>query len=63
MDYRKIGLKDLNRFADKFEDYTLGEVIYAVTRMTGAKKMSELLDLSDEDISTSINQALYKELE
>lgn len=63
MDYRKIGLKDLSKFADKFEDYTLGEVIYAVTRMTGAKKISELLSLSDEEISTSINQALYKESE
>jgi hypothetical protein len=63
MNHKKIGLRDQQKFVDNFENYSLGEVYYAILRSTGAKKISDLLLLTDEEIATSINQAIYKESE
>lgn len=59
MNYKAIGLSVLNDYADGQEDYTLGELLYSFLRkpVSGIDKVSQLRDLTDEEVYTMIEKA------
>lgn len=61
MNYRNEGIREIQGFAKQYPDYTLGEVLYASLRLTGAKKIQDLLEKTDEEIFTAINKAIEVE--
>lgn len=63
MNFKNNALRELQNFTKEFPDYTMGEVLYSFLRLTGAKKISDILELSDEEIFSSIEQATYQEKE
>jgi len=56
MNYKNTGLSELKSFATEFEDYSLGQILLAVTnRQTKGVSLREWLrDVSDEDLYTAI---------
>lgn len=63
MNYKNNALRDLQSFAKEFPEYSLGELLYSVLRLTGAKKVSDLVTLSDEDIFSAIEKTIVDEKE
>ena len=63
MNFKNNALRELPNFSKEFPDYSLGEIIYSVVRLTGAKKISDLLLISDEDIFSAIEKAKLQEKE
>ena len=63
MNYKNNALRDLQNFAKEFPEYSLGELLYSVLRLTGAKKISDLVTLSDEDIFSAIEKTIVDEKE
>lgn len=63
MNFKNNALRELPILAKEFPDYTLGEVLYSVIRLTGVKKTSDLLTLSDEEIFSAIEKAKIQEKE
>ena len=57
MNFKNNALRELPNFSKEFQEYSLGEIIYSVIRITGAKKISDLLTLSDEEIFSAIEKA------
>ena len=62
MNYKAIGLNTLVEYVENTE-YTLGEVLYSILRepISGVKKISELKEMSDEDVYTMIENARNSE--
>lgn len=63
MNFKNNALRELPNFSKEFPDYSLGEIIYSVVRLTGAKKISDLLLISDEEIFSAIEKAKLQEKE
>lgn len=63
MNYKNNALRDLQNFAKEFPEYSLGELLYSILRLTGAKKVSDLVILSDEDIFSAIEKTIVDEKE
>lgn len=63
MNYKNNALRDLQNFAKDFPEYSLGELLYSILRLTGAKKVSDLVILSDEDIFSAIEKTIVDEKE
>lgn len=63
MNFKNNALRELQNFSKEFPDYTLGESLYAVLRLTGAKTISDLLTLSDEEIFSAVEKAKSEEKE
>lgn len=63
MNYKNNALRDLQSFSKEFPQYSLGELLYSVLRLTGAKKVSDLITLSDEDIFSAIEKTIVDEKE
>lgn len=63
MNYKNNALRDLQNFAKEFPEYSLGELLYSILRLTGAKKVSDLVILSDEDIFSAIEKTTVDEKE
>lgn len=61
MNYRNNAVREISEFAKEFDSYSLGEVLYAVLRGTGAKTLADLMLLEDQEIYTSINKAIEVE--
>ncbi len=61
MNYKNNGLRELQELSKQYPDYTLGEVLYASLKLTGAKKIQDLLEKTDEEIFTAINKAIEVE--
>lgn len=63
MNYKNNALRDLQNFAKEFPQYSLGELLYSILRLTGAKTVSDLITLSDEDIFSAIEKTIVDEKE
>jgi len=63
MNYKNNALRDLQSFAKEFPQYSLGELLYSILRLTGAKTVSDLITLSDEDIFSAIEKTIVDEKE
>lgn len=63
MNFKNNALRELLNFSKDIPDYSLGEILYSVIRITGAKKVSDLLSLSDEEIFSAIEKAKVQEKE
>jgi hypothetical protein len=63
MNFKNNALRELQNLSKDFPEYSLGEVLYSAIRITGAKKISDLLTLSDEEIFSAIEKAKTKEKE
>lgn len=63
MNFKNNALRDLPILSIGLPEYTLGELLYSVIRLTGAKKVSDLLELSDEEIFSAIEKAKLQEKE
>jgi len=56
MNYKNNAARELQELIKAFPDYTLGEVIYSFLRTAGAKKVSDILIITDEDLFTAIEK-------
>ena len=63
MNYKNNALRDLQSFAKEFPQYSLGELLYSILTLTGAKTVSDLITLSDEDIFSAIEKTIVDEKE
>jgi hypothetical protein len=63
MNFKNNALRELSILSKEFPDYTLGELFYSVIRLTGAKKTSDLLGLTDEEIFSAIEKTKIQEKE
>ena len=63
MNFKNNSIREVANFSKDFPDYSLGEILYSVIRVTGAKKISDLLLLTDEEIFTAIEKAKTQEKE
>lgn len=61
MNYKKNALRELDKLTQEFPDYTLGEVLYSVLRLTKITDISGLKKLSDEDIFSAAEKATDEE--
>lgn len=63
MNFKNNALRELPILAKELPEYSFGELLYSVIRLTGAKKVSDLLSLSDEEIFSAIEKAKIQEKE
>ena len=63
MNFKNNAIRELQDFSKEFPNYTLGELLYSALRLTSAKKLSDLLELSDEDIFSAIEKTKEEEKE
>jgi hypothetical protein len=63
MNFKNNALRELQNLAKDFPEYSLGETLYSALRLTGAKKVSDLMILSDEEIFSAIEKAKTQEKE
>lgn len=63
MNFKNNALRELQNLSKDFPEYSLGEVLYSTLRLTGAKKISDLITLSDEEIFSTIEKAKKQEKE
>lgn len=63
MNFKNNALRELSILSKELPDYTLGEILYSVIRLTSAKKTSEILNLTDEEIFSAIEKAKTQEKE
>ena len=63
MNFKNNAVRELQEFSKEFQDYTLGELLYSALRLTGAKKISDILELSDEEIFSAIERTKQEEKE
>jgi hypothetical protein len=63
MNFKNNALRELQNLSKDFPEYSLGEILYSACRLTGAKKISDLLILSDEEIFSAIERAKTQEKE
>lgn len=63
MNFKNNALRELQNLSKDFPDYSLGEILYSALRLTGAKKISDLLTLSDEEIFSAVEKAKSQERE
>jgi hypothetical protein len=63
MNFKNNAVRELQEFSKEFPDYTLGELLYSALRLTGAKKISDILELTDEEIFSAIERTKQEEKE
>lgn len=63
MNFKNNALRELPVLSKELPEYSLGEVLYSVIRLTGAKKISDLLLIEDEDFFSAIEEAKKQEKE
>lgn len=63
MNFKNNAVRELQEFSKEFPDYTLGELLYSTLRLTGAKKISDILELTDEEIFSAIERTKQEEKE
>lgn len=63
MNFKNNAIRELQEFSKEFPEYTLGELIYSAIRLTSAKKISDIMLLTDEDIFSAIEKTRQEEKE
>lgn len=63
MNYKNNAHRELKNMIETLPDYTLGEVLYSVLRITKAKTVADVKTLTDEEVFTAIEKSLELELE
>jgi hypothetical protein len=63
MNFKNNAIRELQEFSKEFPDYTLGELLYSAIRLTSAKKISDIMILTDEDIFSAIEKTRQEEKE
>lgn len=63
MNFKNNAIRELQDFSKEFPNYTLGELLYSTLRLTNVKKLSDLLQLSDEDIFSAVEKTKQEEKE
>jgi len=63
MNYKNNAIREVQEFSKEFPDYTLGETLYSFLRLLNIQKLSDLLQLSDEDIFSAVERAKQEEKE
>lgn len=63
MNFKNNALRELQNLSKDFPEYSLGEILYSALRLTGAKKISDLITLSDEEIFSAVEKAKTEERE
>lgn len=63
MNFKNNALRELQNLSKDFPEYSLGEILYSALRLTGAKKISDLVTLSDEEIFSAVEKAKTEERE
>jgi hypothetical protein len=63
MNFKNNAVRELQEFAKEFPEYTLGELLYSAIRLTSAKKISDIMLLTDEDIFSAIEKTRQEEKE
>jgi hypothetical protein len=61
MNFKNNAIRELQMFSKEFPNYSLGELLYSSLRLTDAKKISDLLTLSDEEIFSAIEKTKQQE--
>jgi len=58
MNYRSAGISEIKKVSDEFEDYRLGQILYAITnrKPDGVTLKVWLFNISDEDLYTAIER-------
>jgi len=65
MNYKNSALVEIEGMVSKFKDYSLGQIILAITKRKpeGITLAQWLLDVSDEDLYTEIERTILIETE
>jgi hypothetical protein len=63
MNFKNNAIRELQEFSKEFPDYTLGELLYSAIRLTGASKISDIMNISDEDMFSAIEKTRQEEKE
>lgn len=63
MNFKNNAIRELQEFSKDFPEYTLGELLYSAIRLTSAKKISDIMLLTDEDIFSAIEKTRQEEKE
>jgi len=65
MNYKAIALNTLKEYIEKNPEYSLGQILYSFLRkpISGIEKFNELNTISDEDMYTIIERAMYEEVD
>lgn len=65
MDYKKTGLAEIEAIAETFPEYTLGNILLAITnrKPEGTSLRDWLHNVSDEDLYTAIEETKLIESE
>lgn len=63
MNYKNNAIRELQDFSKEFPNYTLGELLYSILRLTNITKVSDLLTVSDEDLFSAIEKTKQEEKE
>lgn len=61
INFKKNALREFQNYFDSIPEYSFGELLYGALRLTGAKTLTEVRDLSDEDIFSAIEKAIQVE--
>lgn len=56
MNYKRNAIRELQEKASILSEYSLGELIYASSRLAGVKELRDLLNTSDESLYSAINK-------
>lgn len=57
MNHRNNTIREIQDLMNIHPSYSLGEVLYTISRELKIKKPSELLEKTDEEIYTAVNKA------
>lgn len=57
INFKKNALRELQNYSELISSYTLGELLYGALRLTEAKTIKDLRDLSDEAIFSAFEKA------
>lgn len=68
VDYKPLFLSELQRYIEKFPEYTLGQILYSIFAQANRSgnnidKKSSLLEVTDKDMYSSINKSIKEETE
>ena len=63
MNYKNNAIREIQEFTKEFPEYSLGETLYSVLRLLKIQKLSNLLELSDEEIFSAVEKAKQEEKE
>lgn len=63
MNYRGMTIREFSDFAKNQNNYTFGELIFAIFRLSSKKHIREIISMTDEEVYKLITLAKKEELE